>query len=135
MSAHGPLPAFERTDAPYWETAREGRLSLQRCEACGHVSFPPTRRCHQCESRALAWKDVSGRGRIWSWVVFHRQYFPEMTPPYVVLRVVLDEGPALTANLVDSDERRLAIDAPVRAVFRPAGDLVLPQFTLLEVTS
>lgn len=89
---------------------------------------PSSRRCPRCAGGALGWEDLSGRGRIWSWVVFHRQYFPEMPPPYTVVRVRLEEGPLILANLLRGQP---AIDAPVRAVFEETGrGLVLPQFVL-----
>jgi uncharacterized OB-fold protein len=52
-----------------------------------------------------------------------------MPPPYTVVRVQLKEGPYMLGNLVDADGRALTKDAPMRVVFRPAGDLVLPHFT------
>ncbi|GIW07701.1 MAG: hypothetical protein KatS3mg060_2506 [Dehalococcoidia bacterium] len=124
----GPLPDPTEVDRPYWEGARAGVLRLQRCAACRQLLFPPARRCPQCDGDALRWEDLRGRGRIWSWVVFRRQYFPAMPPPYIVVRVRLDEGPLVIANLVGGEP---AIDAPVRAVFHDTGrGLVLPQFVV-----
>lgn len=125
----GLLPLPDSVDRPYWEAARNGVLSLQKCGACSHVLFPPGNRCPECGSRGLAWVKLSGRGTIWSWVVFHRKYFPEMPPPYTVLRVQLAEGPFLITNLVDDGGRIPAIGDSVRAVFQSFGEIALPQFT------
>lgn len=127
----GVLPEPSRIDRPYWNAAREGVLKLQRCEGCGHLLFPPAARCPKCASSELRWVPLSGRGTIWSWVVFHRRYFPDQPPPYTVVRVKLEEGPAIITNLVDIGDREITMNAPVKVVFQPAGGLVLPQFTLL----
>ncbi len=72
---------------------------------------------------------MSGRGVIWSWTEIHKQYFPGMAPPpYVVVRVRLEEGPYLMANMVGTATRRPEIGAPVRVVFEQAGELFIPQF-------
>jgi uncharacterized OB-fold protein len=128
----GPLPEPSETDRPYWEAAAAGVLRMQTCRACARKFFPPSRRCRHCGTAETDWTDLSGRGRIWSWVVFHRRYFPDMPPPYTVLRVQLDEGPLLCANLVDAAGRAPAIDTDVRVVFRDAGALLLPYFTFAE---
>jgi uncharacterized OB-fold protein len=128
----GLLPIPTEVDRPFWEAGRDGVLRLQRCDSCGHIFFPPGRRCVACGSPELVWTEMSGKGEIWSWVVMHKQYFPDMPPPYVVLRVRLAEGPYLMTNLVDSGGREPEIGAKVRVVFQPAGDIVLPQFTFDE---
>ena len=43
--------------------------------------------------------------------------------------VALDEGVTVLTNLVDCDFDRLRIGDPVRAVFKPQGELVIPMFT------
>ncbi|MEI5677059.1 OB-fold domain-containing protein [Mesorhizobium sp. CGMCC 1.15528] len=45
------------------------------------------------------WKAVSGRGKIVSWVVFHRKYFDDFPPPYNATTVRLEEGPLIVTNL------------------------------------
>jgi uncharacterized OB-fold protein len=39
-----------------------------------------------------------------AWTTFHRQYFPELPPPYVVASVATDEGPLVIGNLVGTSE-------------------------------
>jgi uncharacterized OB-fold protein len=126
---HGPLPVPTEVDRPFWEAGRDGVLRMQRCQPCGHLFFPPGRRCVACGSPELSWTALSGRGTIWSWIVMHKQYFAKLPPPYVVVRVKLEEGPCLLTNLVDLRGREPAIGAALRVVFEPAGELYLPQFT------
>ena len=92
----------------YWAAAREGRLVVQRCSACGHHQFYPRPFCLACEELDLEWVDAAGTGAIYSMTTVHLRVSPELEPPYVVALVELDEGPRLLTRLVDED------GAPVR---------------------
>ena len=50
----------------------------------------------------LRLEPVSGRGKVFSFVIFHRVYHPAFAEevPYVVALVELDEGPRLLTNIV-----------------------------------
>lgn len=65
----------------------------------------------------FSWEKVSGEGKLVSWTVFHRQYFPELTIPYVVVCAALAEGPLLIANLVGDPSQSLRLDMPLRLTF------------------
>jgi uncharacterized OB-fold protein len=125
-----PLPDPTDVERPYWEAGREGVLRMQRCPPCEKPFFPPANRCPACGSTDIHWVDLSGRGKIWSWVVFHRAFFPAVPIPYTTVRVQLDEGPFLITNLVEEDGREPTGGAPVHVVFQASGDLFLPQFAL-----
>lgn len=127
---HGLLPIPNAIDWHYWESSRKEVFSLQQCQECRHILFPPGARCPKCNAKTLEWITLTGRGVIWSWVVFHRKYFPDMPPPYTVVRVQLAEGPFIITNLVDTGDREPSIGASVKVCFRQVGQLVLPQFTL-----
>ena len=128
-----PLPKVDSISRPYWEAARRHELRLQRCADCGTVRFPPKLRCPACLSAAATWELMSGRGRVWSWIEMHQQYFAGFKDevPYIVLWVELDEGPMIMTNLVDSDPARLRCDAAVEVTFVDVTDeITLPQFRL-----
>lgn len=128
-----PLPKVDSISRPYWEAARRRELRLQRCASCGTVRFPPRLRCPSCLSAEATWELMSGRGRVWSWIEMHQQYFAGFKDelPYVVLWVQLDEGPMIMTNLVDSDPERLRCDAAVAVTFVDVTDeITLPHFRL-----
>jgi uncharacterized OB-fold protein len=127
-----PRPAPE--SAPYWEAAKAHRLMLPRCHACGQFWFPPSQRCPHCLSSDFGWEDVSGRGRIYSFVVFHRVYHPafESDVPYVVAIVELDEGPRLLTNIVGTSPDNVRCDMRVAVVFEDRGEFLLPKFTVVS---
>ena len=131
----------------YFAHARQHRLMLRACNACGLMRYPPTHTCPWCMEPAWTWKEVSGRGTIYSYeTVAHaiQPGFKDATP-YSVVLVELDEqratpspdeGLRIIANLVKSDGSfedvtKAAIGKRVRVVFQDLADhMALPQFTL-----
>jgi uncharacterized OB-fold protein len=90
--------------------------------------------CPSCHSRAREWRELSGLGRIWSFIVPHPPLFPVFNPlsPYNVIVVELEEAPSirLVGNLVGEpqgaingvDPGTIRIGEPVQAVFVPMTD-------------
>jgi uncharacterized OB-fold protein len=117
------------TTAPFWQAAREHRLVVQRCTACGAHQFYPRPFCLACSSLALEWVEVSGRATVYSKTTVRIPVIAEMPPPYVVAIVTLDEGPRLTTNLVGGE---LEIGDRVSVTWRERTDLPpLPVFQRL----
>ena len=75
--------------------------------------------CTDCHSTDVEWKQVSGKGSIWSWCVFHRSYFKgfETEMPYNVVLVELDEGIRIYSNLVGVKNSELYIGMRVKPYF------------------
>ncbi|MGP3978091.1 Zn-ribbon domain-containing OB-fold protein [Streptomyces sp. 8N114] len=128
------LPVPDDDGAPFWSYAAEGELRVQACSGCGVRRFPPRPCCPHCQSFEAEWQRMSGRGRIWSYVVAHPPLLPGYAEaaPYNVLVVELADDPSirLVGNLVAAPDAplgslaadKLRIGAPVRAVFRQLGD-------------
>jgi uncharacterized OB-fold protein len=110
-----PVPRPAPESIPYWEAAKQHRLSLPRCEDCEQHWFPPSRSCPHCLSANFTFQDVSGRGKVYSFVTFHRPYHPAFTEevPYVVALVELDEGPRLLTNILGIAPEEVRCDMPV----------------------
>jgi len=126
------FPAPQRTplNEPYWAALDRGQLSFQRCCRCGNAWLPARAECPRCLHAAWEWQPASGRGKLVSWVVYHRAYHPYFAGrvPYNVALVELDEGPRLISGIVGGGEpavgRALALQ-----IEREAG-LALPRFRL-----
>lgn len=133
-SAHPkPLPIVTDENRPYWEGCRQGKLLLQHCQQCQQYQFYPRLYCMQCGSDKLQWAEASGRGRIYSYTIIHRNKTPEFVQdvPYNVAIIQLDEGPRMMANIVGSDNSQLGVDLPVTVVFDPVTDEIsVPRFKL-----
>jgi uncharacterized OB-fold protein len=126
-----PLPHPSPESLPFWEGARAKKLMLPRCNACGRFWFPPSQRCRHCLSSDFAWRESAGKGRIYSFVVYHRVYHPgfEKDVPYVVAIVELDEGPRLLSNIVGTSWEDVRCDMRVRVVFEDSGSgIAIPKF-------
>jgi uncharacterized OB-fold protein len=121
-----PLPRLDDANLPFWEGARHGELRLQRCLDCGACRFPAARACVRCHGARSEWVATSGRGKVESFCVFHKGYFPgfEAELPYNVVVVALDEGVKLFSNLVGTANEAIEIGMAVEAVFEPATDAV-----------
>ena len=117
MHKPGPLP--DALTRPYWDAAAEGRLLVQRCEACGEHQWYPRAHCIACGAGEPAWVEAAGTGRLHTFSVLHKTPNPEFAAdlPYVLAIIELDEGVRVSANVVDGDHAVLACDLPVRVVF------------------
>lgn len=126
-----PLPVPDADSAPFWSACAAHRLVIQHCSSCGAPRFPPAPVCHRCRSWDFDWKDHSGRGRVYSWVVVHHPIPPSMAPetPYIAAIIELDGGVRMPARLLGIRSDRVTPDLPVVAAFRDvADDLAIPVF-------
>ena len=126
-----PLPVISDFNRPFWEGARKHEFRLQRCASCHKLWAPNGPVCPHCFSEDYTWEALSGRGKIASWVVFHKLYHPAFANdlPYNVAFIELDEGPRVIANVVGIPNEELRIGMPVEVVFEDVNDAVsIPKF-------
>lgn len=126
-----PRPRVSPDNEPFWEGCRQGELRLPWCLDCGRPHLVPGPVCPFCFSGRLEWRAASGRGTISTWVVVHKAWFAAFADdiPYDVVQVALEEGPRLTASLVDGRDRPIGIGQRVEVVFDRIDDaLTLPRF-------
>lgn len=95
----------EVLDGPFWAGLSGGRITLQKCQRCGYVRWPCAEICPECLSPDATWMNLSGRGTIWSFAVYHRSFQPEITHaiPYTVAMVRLEEGPLFVGRVVNPE--------------------------------
>ncbi|MFN0093764.1 MAG: Zn-ribbon domain-containing OB-fold protein [Dehalococcoidia bacterium] len=131
--AEKPYPMPDDVSRPYWEAANEGRLAIQRCAACARWVHTPEAVCPGCGSSALAFQDVSGKGRVYSFTVVRDNVTKgfEDQVPYVVGLIELAEQPRLivVTNVVGCDPERVRVGMPVEVTFEPiTAAQQIPQF-------
>jgi len=128
-----PLPRIDYLTKPFWANLNEGRLTVQKCDACEDQHYPPSPVCPNCLSKDQQWVEVSGRGSLESWISFHRAYWTSFAEdlPYSVCLVKLEEGPLLVSNLV-GDTSGARLGARVELVLeRVNEEITLPKFRLM----
>lgn len=125
-----PVPLPDEASLPFWEAAREGRLLVQRCSACGRFQYPPDTICRRCQSSDLAFDEVSGRATVYSFAVYTRSFMRGYDAPYVLALVDLDDHPdvRLMTNIVETPIEDVAIGMAVEVTFERRGPWVVPQF-------
>jgi len=141
-SDHTPLSSAQRfptataaarrddESAPFFDAAGRGELVVRRCAQCRHLRAPEVRGCPRCYDGAFTWSAVSGRATLVSWAVAHeRQPDGEtLTKPFAL--VELEEGPWITAPLVDVAIDTVAAGDALHVRFvRLGGGEAIPSFT------
>jgi uncharacterized protein len=112
-----PTPAGEGEYGPWFEACAQGKLLIQRCDACGHRQWYPRAVCTSCAATPQ-WEEVSHRGTVYTFTII-RQYHAKPFGgelPYCVAMVDLDDAPVrmfgtLTGIAVDD----VCVDLPVEA--------------------
>lgn len=127
-----PIPRPNDATLPYWEAAREGRLTVQTCASCGHVQHPPEVACQRCLGETFTFKEVSGRGTVYTFIIVRQALdilFGDVVP-YVAAWVDLDDEPnvRLIANIRDIPVDEVTTGMKVEVFFEPRGEWMLPQF-------
>jgi len=126
----GALPRPTPETKPFWDGAKQHKLMLPWCKACGRAHFYPRSCCPHCFGFDLEWKEASGRGKLHTFVINHKpaKGFEDKVP-YVIAVVELAEGPRMMSNLVTSETPtpdNVRIDMDLEVVF----DDVTPEITL-----
>lgn len=116
----------KRDDDFFWEGVDQNRLLVQACSDCGTIRHPPAPMCAACQSTRWEAKQLSGRGKVYSWLVSKHPTQPDASPRVVVL-VDLEEGIRLVSNMVQGEEAEVG-DA-VNLTFGDMHGMRLPLFT------
>lgn len=133
------LPRPDESSAPFWRFCANGELRVQACGSCGRRRMPPRPMCPTCQSLEVRWEPLTGRGRIWSFVVAHPPLLPAYAAqaPYNVVVVEQEDDPSIrfVGNLVTGpdaplgglDPETIEIGEAVRVAFRSEVDgIALP---------
>lgn len=135
MQMGKPLPQPTPDTAPFWEATKQHELKMQYCADCSRFYYYPRMYCRYCMGSNIEWRQLSGRGKLHTYVINHRPP-PGRDPeqPYVIAIVELDEGPRMMTNIVIENPTpdKLPIDAAVEVVWDDVNDdITLPLFRLV----
>ena len=113
---NGAVPRFWR------EIPQRYNLIGNQCGVCNRVYFPPRESCPYCRRKSMDKMEnvkLSGKGKIVTYTIIHvapEQF--EGQAPYPIAVIQLDEGPRITAQIVDCDAGDIKIDMKVKSTFR-----------------
>ncbi len=126
-----PLPAITTLTKPFWDSCSKHVLRMQFCTSCSEWIWYPKAWCPSCGKREnMVWKELSGRGRIYSFTVI-RQVIDNSPAfnrdiPFVIGLIELEEGPRIYSNVTDVKPEEVKIGDEVAVYF----DDVTPEVSL-----
>jgi len=109
--------------ARFWrEIPQRYNFIGNKCESCGRVFFPPRETCPYCRRKSIGkMRDLKlkGKGAVVTYTIIHvgPENFEEQVP-YPIAIIKLDEGPQITAQIVDCDIKDIKIGMRVESTFR-----------------
>jgi uncharacterized OB-fold protein len=132
-----PLPELTDLTRPFWTAARQGKLLVQKCAACGTLDFFPKPWCIECGRLELQWVEVKPQGTVYS---FSTAYAVMMNYPgwkddlpLVLCIIELDEGPRMYGQLTGCAPEAVRIGMRVEAYFEPIGqEAGVPKFRPIQ---
>lgn len=119
------------TGNAFYQYLAEEKLMGSRCQACGTLHLPPRPLCPACYSDQMAWEQVGGKGKLIAFTTVHIAPTAMLdagygrTNPYCTGIVQLDEGPAISAQIIGVDPAKpgqIEIGTPVRLAFLQRGE-------------
>ena len=121
MARQSPVP--DELDKPFYDAANDGKLVIQFCGACARWQFPPEPACAHCGSAEnLSWREIAGRGTIYSYGVVYDSPVAVLQPdqPYNVAVITLDQAPEIKmlSHLPGTKPGDVRIGAAVRLMFQ-----------------
>ncbi|MFC0529767.1 Zn-ribbon domain-containing OB-fold protein [Phytohabitans kaempferiae] len=120
---------------PFWAAARDHRLVVCRCAACGQTRFPPGPYCPACRSQQAEWPELPGTGEVFAYTVVSRSIVPEMDAsiPYVPAVIALDgaDGCRIISNVVGCPVSEVAVGSAVQVEWEDRADgATIPRFRM-----
>jgi uncharacterized OB-fold protein len=120
MPKQSPEP--EEVDKPFFDACNADTLVVQNCKVCDRLQHPPQPACAQCGAGDnLEWREMSGRGAIYSYGVVYDSPIAELQEdqPYNVAVIELEEDPGIKmlSHLPGVPIDEVPIGAAVQAIF------------------
>jgi uncharacterized OB-fold protein len=109
---------------PYWEGTKQKKLMIQYCKSAKkYQHFPKPVSIFTGRRRDIEWREVSGKGAVYSYTVTHRGP-PAFRgkEPYALVCVTLDVGVNFTANIVNCTVEELKVGMKVKPYWHPLDD-------------
>lgn len=125
-----PVSRADELTEPFFAAGEEGRLLLAICGDCDEMRLPTSPACPACLAEGFEWREVSGRGTVYTFAIMHQRYHPAWEPdlPYNIAVVELEEGPRMPANVIGVANDEIAVGMAVQIAWEREGDAPVPRF-------
>ncbi len=121
----------EFTSASFYQYLAEHRLMGSHCPSCGALHLPPRPLCPLCKGEEMEWVEMSGRGTLLAFTtisiaptaMIEAGYGKDN--PYCTGIVQMEEGPAISAQILGVDVRQpaqIAIGTALKVAFVERGE-------------
>ncbi len=128
-----PLPQITDQTRPFWSTAKQRKLVMQKCSQCGTLNFHPKPWCVECGNRGLDWVEVKPYGTVYSLTVAYTvmMNYPDWKDELPVINCIidLDDGARMYGQLTDCAPDKAHIGMRVDAHFVDISEeAAIPKF-------
>ena len=115
----------------FYKYLGDEKLMGSRCKSCGALHLPPRALCPACFGEEMAWEEMDGRGKLIAFTTVHIAPTAmigagyDRKNPYCAGIVQMDEGPAISAQILSVDPSKPAeieIGTPLRATYVERGE-------------
>lgn len=114
-----PIPEPTPVSRPFWDALTEERVLIQYSPSLGEYVFYPRTLAPRTLADDLEWREISGRGSLYTFTVADRPTAPPWADavPQLLAVVEWDEGPRVSTELVDVDPADIHVGMRVEPVF------------------
>ncbi|HWL46621.1 MAG TPA: OB-fold domain-containing protein [Sphingomonadaceae bacterium] len=118
------LPPVRSFSAPFWEATREKRLLLQYDRVAGAYQFyPRPTSIYTGRASNLEWREVSGRGEVFSYTIARRARPPFRDhEPFFLVLVTLEEGVNVMSNAIRCPLEEMRVGLKLKPWWLPLSD-------------
>jgi uncharacterized protein len=107
----------------YWDATRDKKLLVQYDTRSGKYQFFPRVNSIYNGRRELEWREVTGKGQVFSYTIAHRARPPfQGHEPFAIGLVTLDEGVNVMGNIVHCTREQLKIGMRVKPFWAPLAN-------------
>ena len=97
------------TSKDFAQALREGKFLGLKCKQCGAYTVPPQKVCSECRSEDMEIVELSRNGEVQTFTVIHVPA-EGFNPPYIVALIKLEEGPWVTASIINFDPEQATME-------------------------
>ncbi len=135
MEVKKPRPTIDIDSKKYWDSAKNKKLMIQYSLDTKEYFLYSKQLTNTLDSKNVEWREVSGKGKIYSFTVVHAPAGPAFKDetPYIVASIELEEGARIISNIIAQDIENISIGDSVKVIFEKQDDeLTIPKFEIVK---